>query len=210
MLADPSSSPEALLVAARESGGEQLGRLLQLYANYLKVLASTQLDSKLRGRLNPSDVVQDTLLEAHRDFGGFRGATEPELLAWLRRILLNNIGRMVEVHVLAAKRNVRRERSLEQMHNRLEQSSIQLRALIADNGVSPSSAAERQEDSRFLADQLAALADDHREVILLRNLEGLSFKDVADRMGRSHGAVRMLWLRAIESLRQRFAEAGLL
>ena len=95
-----------LLDAAREGKEECLGRLLQLYCNYLKLMAMAQLDQKLRARMSPSDVVQETLFEAHRDFAQFRGSSEAEFLAWLRRILVNNLARVVERHVLAEKRDV--------------------------------------------------------------------------------------------------------
>lgn len=202
-------SAESLLRSAKHGETEKLGDLLQLYRNYLKILASTQLDDKLRARVSPSDVVQETLLEAHRDFGDFRGKTEPELLAWLRQILIHNLGRLVERHVLAEKRNVRREVSLDKVHRSLERSGVQFRQ-IADKGCSPSSAAQHGEHTRMLADHLAELPDDYRQVIVLRNLEGLAFKEVAESMGRSAGAVRMLWLRAIDLLRDKFHESGML
>lgn len=202
-------SPEELLLSAKDGKTEKLGQLLQLYINYLKILATTQLDNKLRQRVSPSDIVQETLLEAHRDFPQFRGQSEPELLAWLRRILIHNIGHVVERHILAEKRNVRREVSLDRIHRSVERSSMHLRQ-IADDGCSPSSAAQQGEHTRMLADHLAELQDDYRTVIMLRNLEGLSFNEVAESMGRSSGAVRMLWLRAIDSLRARFRESGML
>lgn len=204
-----SSPAESLLHAARDGGTEKLGELLQLYVNYLKILATTQLDTKLRTRISPSDVVQDTLLEAHRDFHQFRGRSEPELQGWLRKILIHNIGRVVERHVLAEKRNVRREVSLDRVHRSMERSSIHLRQ-IADSGDSPSDAAQQGEHTRMLADHLADLQEDYQQVIVLRNLEGLPFKDVAESMGRSCGAVRMLWLRAIDALRDKFRESGML
>lgn len=204
-----SMSADTLLTSAKEGETEKLGQLLQLYVNYLKILATTQLDDKLRARVSASDVVQETMLEAHRDFHQFRGQSEPELLAWLRRILIHNIGRVVERHILTEKRNVRREVSLERIHRSMERSSIQLRQ-IADKGCSPSSAVQQVENTRLLADHLAELPEDYREVIMLRNLEGLSFKEVAESMGRSAGAVRMLWLRAIDTLRDRFHESGML
>ena len=200
---------ESLLLSAKNGNTEQLGQLLELYINYLKILASTQLDNKLRNRISPSDIVQETLLEAHRDFPQFRGKSEPELLAWLRRILVHNIGHVVERHILAEKRNVRREVSLDYVHQSLERSSVHLRQ-IADRGSSPSSAAQQTEHTRMLADHLAELPEDYRQVIVLRNLEGLPFKEVAESMGRSSGAVRMLWLRAIDGLRDRFRQSGML
>ncbi len=206
---ESGSVANGLLHSAKAGETEKLGELLQLYANYLKILATTQLDNKLRQRVSPSDIVQETLLEAHRDFPQFRGQSEPELLGWLRRILIHNIGRVVERHVLAEKRNIRREVSMERVHRSMERSSVNLRQ-IADSGCSPSSAAQLGEHTRMLADHLAELSDDYRQVVVLRNLEGLPFKDVAESMGRSAGAVRMLWLRAIDDLRDKFRESGML
>lgn len=199
-----------LLEAARSGQDESLGQLLQLYCNYLKLMATAQLDRKLRTRMSPSDVVQETLFEAHRDFAQFRGASEGEFLAWLRRILINNLARVVERHVLAEKRDVRREVSMEEIGVALERSTARLVAVLADGGISPSSDAQRHEHAIVLADELAELPADYREVIVLRHLEGLSFGEVAERMERSSGAVRMLWMRAIAQLRQQLGRRGLL
>ena len=199
-----------LLNAARGGEDGSLGQLLQLYANYLKLMATAKLDRKLRGRMSPSDVVQETLFEAHRDFAQFRGASEGEFLAWLRRILVNNLARVVERHVLAEKRDVRREISMDEIGASLERSTARLVAVLADRGDSPSSDAQRNEHTIVLADELAELPDDYREVIVLRHLEGLSFNEVADHMNRSEGAVRMLWMRAIAQLRLQLEKRGLL
>src|SRR5262245_6201231 len=74
----------ALISRARHGHGSSIGALLQLYRNYMTVLAATQLDRRLQPRVSPSDIVQETMLRAHAAFGQFRGATEPELMAWLR------------------------------------------------------------------------------------------------------------------------------
>jgi len=160
------------------------------------VLAATQIEKRLQPRVSPSDVVQETMLRAHKNFGQFRGTTEPELLAWLRQILVNNLARFVEQHVLAARRDVRREVSIERLGVALEQSTIQLAALVPAHGKSPSMAVQQREEAVVLADRLAHLSDDYREVLVLRNLQGLPFEEVANRIGRSVGATRMLWLRA--------------
>ena len=205
MTTDYSPRPECLLAAARDGSGESLGQLLQTYISYLKLLAHTQLVSNVRVRVSPSDVVQETLLEAHRDFGQFRGGSEPEFLAWLRRILVNNLSRAVEQHLLADKRDVRREVSLEQLGASLERSTLRLGAVLADNLPSPSSNVQNQENLAALADALIDLPPDYRTVIVLRHLEGLPFAEVAERMGRTAGATRMLWLRAMDQLRERLA-----
>ena len=112
MTSELQSASDDLLHQAKAGSGESLGRLLQLYANYLKLVVLAQLEQNLKARVSPSDVVQETFFEAHRDFVQFRGSTTPEFLAWLRRILVNNLSRVVEQHLLAEKRTVRREVSL--------------------------------------------------------------------------------------------------
>lgn len=193
-----------LMVAARDGDTETLGQLLQMYRNYLSVLATTQLDGRLRRRLNSSDVVQETMLAAHRDFAAFRGRSEGELLAWLRQILINCVRHAVEVHVKAQKRDVRREVALDAATKKADDSMMRLGNILADRGRSPSEECGQRELAVAVADQLAKLKPDYRDVIVLRNLQGLSFDEVAQRMGRTKGSVRMLWLRAMEKFKQTY------
>src|SRR5437660_12155487 len=106
MCAEAACDPERMLARARQAGGEPLGALLELYRNYLHLLARTQIDLHLQARANPSDLVQETFLQACRNFQQFRGQSEKELLGWLRKILVHNLARLVETQVLAKKRNV--------------------------------------------------------------------------------------------------------
>ena len=198
-----------LLESAKAGREEHLGQLLLMYSNYLKLMATAQLDRKLRARISPSDVVQETLLEAHRDFSRFQGASEGEFRAWLRRIFIHNLATIVERHVLTEKRDVRREISLEETGASLERSTARLVSVLADRGNSPSTDAQRFEHAIVLADELAELAPDYREIIVLRHLEGRSFNEVAEQMDRSSGAVRMLWMRAIAQLRHQLERRGL-
>ncbi len=197
---EPSSFSERI-DDARHCDTSSIGVLLQQYRNYLMVLASTQLETRLQPRVSPSDVVQETMLRAHKNFGQFRGSTEAELLGWLRQILVNNLAKFVEQHMLAARRDVRREVSIERLGKALEQSTVQLAALLPAESKSPSMAVQQREEAVQLADRLAQLPADYREVLVLRNLQSLPFEEVAERMGRSVGATRMLWLRAIDRLR---------
>ena len=192
---------ERLLDEARQGETEPLGQLLQLYRNYLTVLATTQLDHRLRRRLSPSDLVQETMLAANCDFGGFRGTSERELLAWLRQILINCLHHAIETHVKAKMRDIRREISVEQVSQALDRSVIDFAHVLADQGPSPSARMQHRERAVALADQLAKLRPQYRDVIVLRNLQGLSFEEVAERMDRKAGTVRMLWLRAMEKLK---------
>jgi RNA polymerase sigma-70 factor (ECF subfamily) len=196
----PSNVP-SMISRARHGDRSTVGALLQLYRNYLLVLAATQLENRIQPRVSPSDVVQETMLRAHKNFAQFRGTTEQELLAWLRQILVNNLAKFVEQHMLAARRDVRREVSIERLGAALEQSTVQLAALLPANSKSPSMAVQDREEAVVLADRLAQLPPSYREVLVLRNLQGMPFEDVSQQIGRSVGATRMLWLRAIEKLR---------
>src|SRR5919201_1532912 len=170
MCADAAPDPEHLLARARQAGGEHLGALLELYRNYLHLLARTQIDLHVQGRVDPSDLVQETLLEAYRDFGQFRGGTEAELLAWLRRVLVHSLARVAEKHLGARKRDIRRQVSLHRLAE-LERSSERVDAALVSQAPSASRRAQRREQAAILADTLARLKPDHREVIVLRNLE---------------------------------------
>lgn len=192
---------ERLLQRARSGEAEALGTMLQWYTNYLTILANTQLDRRLRSRLNPSDVVQDAMLAAHRDFGQFRGQSQGELLGWLRQILINTLHRTFNANVRVAKRDVRREISLDAIRNRLEESACCLGDFLQSPIASPSSPMQQRERSVEFADQLSELKPEYRDVIVMRVLQGLSFDEIGTRMNRSDGAVRMLWLRALRAFK---------
>ena len=196
-----------LLAQARRGNQQQLGQLLQCYRSYLTVLAAAHLDERLRARVSPSDLVQEAMLGACCDFAQFRGCSEPELLAWLRQILINCLRHAYKMHLRARRRDLRREISLDEMAQNLSGSMDRLAKVLADNGSTPSGSLKRQERALAIANLLAGLAPDYRDVIVLRNLEGLSFDEIAQRMGRKPGAVRMLWLRAVEKFRNAYKAA---
>jgi RNA polymerase sigma-70 factor (ECF subfamily) len=190
-----------LLVEARDGNGKALGALLEMYRNYLQGRAGALIGLNLQGVINPSDMVQQTFLEAYRDFSRFAGSTEAQWRAWLRRILAHNLANFVEKHVWARKRDRRRQVALDSMLA-VPASSVARHVLaVASVQSSPSAQARRREASAVLADQLAQLPEDYREVLVLRNYEGLSFEEVAEHMGRTSGAVRLLWVRALDRLR---------
>jgi RNA polymerase sigma-70 factor (ECF subfamily) len=191
--------------ALRQGNAAAAGALLLPYRPWLTLLCRLQLDSRFQGKFDGSDVVQQTLLEACRDLPKFRGQTEAQLLAWLRQVLAHVMAHEIRRYAGAEKRDVAREVSLEQS---LTQSSRRLGDLLAASGTSPSQHAVRREQEVLLADVLAQLPEDYREVILLRNLQGLSHEEVAHRMGRGVGAVRMLWVRALERVRKELADCG--
>jgi RNA polymerase sigma-70 factor, ECF subfamily len=197
-----SREAEALLAAARGGDAAPFGQLLQAYRNYLTVLATTQLDRRLRRRVSPSDLVQEAMLAAHRDFAQFQGHTQRQFLAWLRQILINCLHRAIETHMKTKMRDVRCEVSIEALHASVDRSTADLAGLFADPAPSPGAPLRAQERAVAVANQLAALRPAYRDVIVMRNLQGLSFDEIALRLERNPGAVRMLWLRAMEKLKQ--------
>jgi RNA polymerase sigma-70 factor (ECF subfamily) len=172
---------------------------LERHRSWLGLLARLQVDARFRAKFDASDIVQQTLLEAVRDWPKFRGETEAELAAWLRQILAHVLLHEVRRYGGAQRRDIGREVSLEEA---LAESSRRLGAALAAPGSSPSEQAGRHELELRLADALARLPADYAEIIVLRNVEGLSHEEAARRMGRGVGAVRMLWVRALARLRQ--------
>jgi RNA polymerase sigma-70 factor (ECF subfamily) len=194
-----TADPEQLLQEARGGDGAPLGRLLELYRRYLTLLARVQIGQRLQGKVDASDIVQETFLEAHRNFGRFRGASEGELVRWLRQILAANLADLLRRYLGTQGRDVRLEREIEDAFDR---SSVLLdRGLVAAQS-SPSQQAARREQAVVLADALDQLPDDYRDVLVLRHLEGLTFPEVARRMGRSLDSVEKLWMRGLARLRQ--------
>lgn len=195
-----------LLARARGGDAQARARLFEACRNYLGILARTQVESWLRAKVDASDLVQETLLEAHRGFGDFQGSTEAEWLAWLRRILSHNAADFVRRYRQTDKRQVGREVALRAAGG---SSATAGAPEPSDGGETPSQELLRKERELRVADALGRLAPDHREVILLRNLQRLRFDEVAARMGRSRPAVQMLWTRAIRQLREMLAaDAG--
>jgi RNA polymerase sigma-70 factor (ECF subfamily) len=194
-----TEDPENLLQEAKAGDAATLGRLLELYRRYLALLARVQIGRRLQGKVDASDLVQETFLDAHRHFDRFRGGSEAEFVCWLRQILAGNLADMMRRYLGAQGRDVRLEREIQ---HALDQSSVLLdRALMAPQS-SPSQQAVRREQGVLLADALDQLSEDYREVLVLRHLEGLPFPEVARRMGRSQDSVEKLWMRGLARLRQ--------
>lgn len=186
-----------LLARARAGDRQLLDRLFAASRSYVAVLAQAQAGSRLAAKFDSSDLVQQTLLEAYRGFDSFRGRTTAEWLAWLRQILAHNAADYARRYHHTDKRAIGREVPLAVGPN----SGLPL-AEPAGNSESPSQILLARERELLVADALARLPADHREVILLRNLQGLPFDQVAAWMGRSRPAAQMLWMRAIRGLQE--------
>ncbi len=175
-----------------------LGVALEQYREYLRLLAGLHLDPRLRGKLDPSDVVQQALLQAHEKRDQFRGTTDAERLGWLRAILTHTLAEAVR-RFGRRQRNVALERSLEAS---LEESSARLEEWLAASHSSPSERTAREEEFARLADALARLPDDQRRALELRYLQGLAVEAISRLMDRSEPSVTGLLRRGLQKLRE--------
>jgi RNA polymerase sigma-70 factor (ECF subfamily) len=180
------------------SGEAEPGRPLEAYRDYLRLLARLQLGPQLRGKLDPSDLVQETLLKAHQRSEQFRGQTEAEKAAWLRRILASTLADAAR-QFSAEARDLTRERSLEES---LAESSVRLEAWLASERSAPSEQAERQEQLLLLAEALEQLPEDQRAAIELKHLHGCTLEETAQQMGRTRASVVGLLFRGLKKLRE--------
>jgi RNA polymerase sigma-70 factor (ECF subfamily) len=202
MASEHTDSVTRQLEVLRGGQESQAGKLLAGYEPWLRFLARLQIESRFQAKFDVSDVVQQAMVEAARDLPKFRGATGAELGAWLRRILAHVLAHQVRRYGGTLKRDVGREVSMEE---ELTHASERLGDMLPSPATGPEEALVRQERSVQLAAALERLPEDYRQVIVLRHLEGLSHDDVARRMGRNPGAVRMLWVRALARLRREVA-----
>ncbi|HWL08330.1 MAG TPA: sigma-70 family RNA polymerase sigma factor [Planctomicrobium sp.] len=193
--------------AARQGDAALVEELLEPYRQYLKLLARMQIGPKLQGKADQSDLVQETFLDAHCSFSQFRGESEAELVEWLRSILATRLATLCRRYLGTQQRDIRLEQRIDE---ELGRSTVMLGKRLAVGLVSPESSpsqrASRHEQAVRLADALARLPPDYREAIVLRNLEGLPFKQVAERMGKTEDSAEKLWLRGLTKLRQQLGE----
>jgi RNA polymerase sigma-70 factor (ECF subfamily) len=193
-MALPNPVVDECLRAARGGSRDALGQALEACRHYLLRIAREELDSVLQAKASPSDLVQETFLEAQRDFPKFQGRTEAELLAWLRQVLLHNLANLVRHYRATAKRQVQREVRLTSDGNGAPE--------LADTHPTPSARLQARERQAQVEKALERLPPDYRQVILLRNQARHSFEEVGQRMNRSADAARRLWSRAIERLQE--------
>jgi RNA polymerase sigma-70 factor, ECF subfamily len=190
---DPTASWLELIQAARKGDDAALTEIWQQLRSYLLIFASNRLDVGLKGKLDASDIVQQSLLEAHRDFGTFRGQSEEELKAWISRLVIHNLQ--------DAGRRFRQsqQRSLEKEVAWSAEAEL---SMIMDQP-SPSSLVRRRETDDELLRAVAELPERSQQVLELRHRMGLSHAEVAQELGMTEEAARKLWSRTVEQLQKR-------
>ena len=196
-MTEPTHGAAQWLPAARAGSREALGKLLEAARHYLLSIARQEFDPDLRAKNSPSDVVQETFVEAQRDFGQFQGDTEAELLAWLRQLLLHRVAKLRRRYRDTQKRRLAREVALGG-----DDSSGGPAGGLAANTLSPSGQAMVHEQDQALREALGRLPEDYRRVITLRHEEQLPFEEIGRLLERTPDAARKLWARAVERLHE--------
>lgn len=184
----------ALLLAARLGSHSSLGLALDRFREYLLLIANQELSEELRPKVGSSDLVQESFIEAQRDFQQFHGTTAEEWMAWLRRILLNNLEDHARRYQQRAKRQVSREVSLD------GDSPDNVAADLIAAADAPSAAMRRREEWQSLDQAVSRLSEPYQQVLRLRYWENQSLDEIGQVMGRSSEAVRKLWFRAVREL----------
>jgi RNA polymerase sigma-70 factor (ECF subfamily) len=178
---------------ARNGNHGSLGELFDAARDNLRLFAEQALYADLKQKVGGSDLLQETFLDAQSNFTQFRGTTRPELLAWLRTILANNILHQYRRYCQTQKRDITREQSF-------EKACISPTELTTSPSDTPSQMMVRQEDHDRLETVICELALDLQQVLRLRHQQGLTFHHIAQQMDRTEGAVRQLWYRAYRQL----------
>lgn len=195
----PDSTDTAeLLIQAKTGDVLAIEQLFNRYRFRLRHMVSVQIDRRLASRIDPSDVVQEALIEAHRLLPTYLASRPVAFFPWLQQITTNRLIDLHRRHLLAGRRTVRREsepRTSEDLSSRM----------LTDRLLNQESGAARmiREELRLRVEQaLERLPDELRKILILRHLESLSVAEVADRMQIAEGTVRSRQFRALALLRQ--------
>ncbi len=190
--------------AARGGCRASQNQLLDHCRGYLLAVARSEVDHTLRRKVAVSDVVQETMVRAQQQLAEFRGGSENEWLAWLRRIAINYVADMRRRYRQSEKRNVDREIGIGDPNH----STVGAARVVPIDSATPGRAVAAREEVESLRAALEQLSPEHRQVIALRSWERLPFAEVGRRMDRSSEAVRKLWARAVEQLGQKLRSSG--
>lgn len=183
--------------AVDQSENEAIGQALEACRPYLMVMAKRSLSDDLRAKEDASDIVQETFLEAHRDFDRFQGRSADELRAWLCCILRHNLLNLVERYRKTEKRRLDREVSI-------DRDSAVCRAAedVAARTPSPEDQAIRREQRDALRRSMGRLPKNDRKVLTWRHQEQHSFEEIGQRLEISTEAARKVWSRAVRRLQR--------
>lgn len=181
------------MARARRGSNSALGQLLEGCRDYLLLVAQRNVPAEVRPKLGPSDVVQETFLDAQADFVQFRGETEQEFLAWMRAILRHNLANAVRGYLGTEQRNLRREVSFAEHEQNFQ---------IPSGDETPSAILSALEEAELVEQALSRLPQEYQRAITLRNWEQLSFLELGQRLERSEDAARKLWSRAVLRLEE--------
>lgn len=176
----------------------EAGRILEPFRRYLRVLAQVHLDARRRGELDPSDIVQQTMLRAWAGFDQLRARLSGVVAAWLRKILARTLADAVR-DLERARRDAGRERSLQAL---VDQSASDLESLLTADQSTPSEQAEGNEQLLRLADALCSLPDDAREAVVLKYCRGRTLAEIAKHLDRTPSVVTSLLHRGLKRLRE--------
>lgn len=185
-----------LIENARSGDENAMEAIISETRNYLLCIANGELNSALQSKFGGSDIVQQSLMEAHQSIVRFRGSTKAELKAWLKKIVVSNIVDESRRYKSTFRRNINREVSLKQDHENLARV----------NGKTASWHVGQNESKQILLKAVECLPDRQRQVIEARHRDGLTYAKIADEMQVSEVAVRKLWSRGIKVLKERVRE----
>ena len=183
-----------------EPGGESFDK----FRSYLRLMANMQIDRRVRSKVDASDIVQQTMLQAHKAREQFRGENDAQRAAWLRQILVRNLHHATR-DMTRDKRDVRREQS---MQAAAEQSSMRLERLLSNDESTPSMKVQRGENLLQMARAIEELPEAQREALILHYLEQKTMQEIAEELGKTRGAVAGLVRRGLAALREFFGEAS--
>jgi RNA polymerase sigma-70 factor, ECF subfamily len=184
--------------------GDDAGELLDGCRQYLLMIANEVVGADLRAKIAPSDLVQETFLQAQRHLQGFRGRTRAELYGWLRKILECQAVDARRAYLATEKRDARREVAIETLQAGLNGRE----AILVSGSPSPSHHAVRSELAQGLDQALARLPEHYRQAVTWRHHDQLAWDEIGRRMGCTAEAARKVWSRAMLQLRQELAAHG--
>ena len=185
----------SLVRAARDGCDDALTEIIARLQGYLLLIANGQMRENLQAKFGASDIVQNSLLDAHKGIDGFKGSTEAEMRAWLKQIVMHNLADEDRRYTTAQSRNVNRERSLEVITTPLKTS-----------GSGITKAIQSESDKQRLAKAVNRLSARQQRVVEGRHRFGFTYQEIAEQLDISEVAARKIWSRALERLREFCAE----